>query len=350
MTQSLVVGVDAGATSTRVAVHTLEGTRIGYARAGAGNPTAHGLGKALSAVDQALAAALPPGGGPRVVASMAGVAGYADEVVPALAELWAAHGIERAPRFQGDLPIAYAAGSAEPDGSLLLSGTGAAAARIVGYELDLVADAMGWLLGDAGSGFWIGRRAAKALVDALDRGLPVATLFPGPPADGTASVEPVAGEAAPIEPGTSAGLDAEGLLFRLVGQHFLGAERPATPRAAGARIVRLAQADHMRLAALSSLVSEAAAAGDPLAVKIAHEAADRLVATLRRVHVSGPVVLAGSVLTSAGPVREAVLDLLAGETVLTARDAAGAAAWLAARTVLTEAEARSAHAAFTAAA
>ncbi|AQZ65886.1 N-acetylglucosamine kinase of eukaryotic type [[Actinomadura] parvosata subsp. kistnae] len=349
-----MVGVDAGATSTRVAVHTLEGTRVGYARAGAGNPTAHGLGKALSALDEALGAALPPGGGPRVVASMAGVAGYADEVVPALAEVWAAHGIEGAPRFQGDVPIAYAAGSAEPDGSLLLSGTGAAAARIVGYELDLVADAMGWLLGDAGSGFWIGRRAAKALVDALDRGLPVATLFPGPPPDGTASgeaapIKPVAGEAAAIEPGTSAGLDAEGLLFRLVGQHFLGAERPATPRAAGARIVRLAQADHMRLAALSSLVSEAAAAGDPLAVKIAHEAADRLVATLRRVHVSGPVVLAGSVLTSAGPVRETVLDLLAGETVLTARDAAGAAAWLAARTVLTDAEARSAHAAFTAA-
>ncbi|NJP94466.1 ATPase [Nonomuraea sp. FMUSA5-5] len=340
MTQSLVVGVDAGATSTRVAVHTLEGTRVGYARAGAGNPTAHGLGKALSALDEALGAALPPGGGPRVVASMAGVAGYADEVVPALAEVWAAHGIEGAPRFQGDVPIAYAAGSAEPDGSLLLSGTGAAAARIVGYELDLVADAMGWLLGDAGSGFWIGRRAAKALVDALDRGLPVATLFPYPPTHGTAS----------IEPGTPAGLDAEGLLFRLVGQHFLGAERPATPRAAGARIVRLAQADHMRLAALSSLVSEAAAAGDPLAVKIAHEAADRLVATLRRVHVSGPVVLAGSVLTSAGPVREAVLDLLAGETVLTARDAAGAAAWLAARTVLADAEARSVHAAFTAAA
>nr|SBO93268.1 N-acetylglucosamine kinase of eukaryotic type [Nonomuraea gerenzanensis] len=321
-----MVGVDAGATSTRVAVHALDGTRVGYARAGAGNPTAHGLRKAVASLAEALRAALPQGSGPRVVASMVGMAGDVAEMVPELARVWAEHGIAKPPRYEGDLTIAYAAGSAEPDGTLLLSGTGAGAARIVNYELARVADAMGWLLGDVGSGFWIGRQAAKAVVEAMDRGLPVEALLPDElpaPGDG-------------------------GLLRTLVGRHFLGTERPPTPRAAGARIVRLVQADHMRLAALSSLVSEAAAAGDPLAVKISHEAADHLVATLRRVHVSGPVVLAGSVLTSAGPVREAVLELLSGETVTTARDAAGAAAWLSARTVLPDPEARALHAVFTA--
>ncbi|MCP2361001.1 N-acetylglucosamine kinase-like BadF-type ATPase [Nonomuraea thailandensis] len=321
MTQSLVVGVDAGATSTRVAVHALDGTRVGYARAGAGNPSAHGVARAVASVGEALAAALPPDGGPRVVASMAGVAGYVAEMVPELNRLWAAHGIADGPRYGGDVPMAYAAGSAEPEGSLLLSGTGAGAARIVGFELDQVADALGWLLGDVGSGFWIGRQAAKAVIDALDRGMPLSSLLPDEPA---------------------------GTLASLVGRHFLGAERPATPRAAAARIVRLAQADHMRLAALSTLVNEAATAGDPLAVKISQEAADHLVATLRRVHVSGPVVLAGSVLTSDGPVREAVLELLSGETVTRARDAAGAAAWLSARPLLPSSEARALHPAFTA--
>ncbi|MBB6554586.1 N-acetylglucosamine kinase [Nonomuraea rubra] len=325
MTQSLVVGVDAGATSTRVAVHALDGTRVGYARAGAANPTAHGLLKAAASLGDAVKAALPPGSGPRVAASMVGMAGDVAEMVPELARIWAEHGIVHGPRYEGDLTIAYAAGSAEPDGSLLLSGTGAGAARIAGYELAQVADAMGWLLGDTGSGFWIGRQAAKAVVNAMDRGLPVAELLPAePPAGG------------------------EGLLLTLVGRHFLGTERPATPRAAGARIVRLAQADHMRLAALSALVSEAAQAGDPLAVKIVQEAADHLVATLRRVHVSGPVVLAGSVLTSDGPVREAVMELLSGETVTTARDAAGAAAWLSARPLLPSSEATALHPAFTA--
>ncbi|WP_164903418.1 N-acetylglucosamine kinase [Nonomuraea polychroma] len=329
MTQSLVVGVDAGATSTRVAVHALDGTRVAYTRAGAGNPTAHGLAKAVAAIEEALAAALRPHDGGRVVGSVAGIAGRVTEMVPALAKVWADHGIAEGPRHIGDVPIAYVAGSAEPDGSLLLSGTGAVAARIEGYELGVIADGLGWLLGDEGSGFWIGRAAAKAVVDAFDRGLPVTAI--DAPSDAPGARGPVGGP-----------------LVTLVAGHFLGDERPATPRGVADRIVRLAQADHMRLAALSSLVSQAAAAGDSMAAGIVREAADRLVATLRRVHVSGPVVLAGSVLTSEGPIRQAVMELLDGETVTTARDAAGAAAWLAARALLPEADAKARHAAFTA--
>ncbi|SEF59723.1 BadF-type ATPase [Nonomuraea solani] len=320
MTESLLVGVDAGATSTRVAVHTLDGRRVGYARAGAGNPTAHGLAKAVASVEAALGEALGSLDGARVVGSMAGVAGHVEEMVPELTKLWAAHGITTGPRYVADVTIGYAAGTSEPDGSLLLSGTGAVACQVVNYELGEIADGLGWLLGDAGSGFWIGRQAVKAVIEALDRGMPVAAL------------------SAPAPSGT---------LARLVGEHFLGAERFATPRAAADRIVRRSQADPMRLAAVSSLVSEAAAAGDPLAVKIAQEAAHHLVTTLRRIHVSGPVVLAGSVLTSDGPVRSAVTELLADETVTTAADAAGAAAWLAARPLLTPADATSRHATFT---
>ncbi|MGW4961201.1 N-acetylglucosamine kinase [Nonomuraea sp. NPDC004186] len=313
MTESLVVGVDAGATSTRVAVHALDGTRVGYARAGAGNPTAHGLGKAVANVAAALGEALGTHDGRRVVASLTGVAGHVAEMVPELAKVWAGHGIAEGPRYMGDTPIAYAAGSPEPDGSLLLSGTGAVAARIVDFRLDAIADGLGWLLGDEGSGFWIGRQAVKEVVGALDRGAP-----------------------------------PTGALAELVVEHFLGDDRPAAPRAVADRIVRLAQADHMRLAALSSLVSQAAEAGDEAALQVTREAAERLVATLGRVHVSGPVVLAGSVLTSEGPVRQAVVKLLADKNVTTAGDAAGAAAWLAARDLLPEADAKALHAAFTA--
>lgn len=341
MTESLVVGVDAGATSTRVAVHALDGTRVGYARAGAGNPSAHGLSKAVAAVREALGAALGSHDGGRVVASLAGVAGHVAEMAPELAKVWADHGIAQGPRLQGDVPIAYAAGSPEPRGSLLLSGTGAVAARIVDFELDVIADGLGWLLGDAGSGFWIGRAAAMAVVDAFDRGLPVETID----ADATTGA---IGADSPMESIGAASDAGFGLLVALVAKDFLGDERPATPRDVADRIVRLAQADRARLAGLSALVSRAAAAGDPMAVTIVHEAAGHLVATLRRVHVSGPVVLAGSVLTSEGPVRQAVTELLAGESVTTARDAAGAAAWLAARDLLPEAEAKAGHATFTA--
>ncbi|MEU7746352.1 BadF/BadG/BcrA/BcrD ATPase family protein [Nonomuraea sp. NPDC049158] len=312
LTIGLALGIDAGATSTRVSVHALDGTRVGYARAGAGNPSAHGLANAVAAIETALGEALAGLDASSVVTSLAGISGFVDEMVPALAKVWAGHGIASGPRLMGDTVIAYVAGSPEPDGSLLLSGTGAVAARVTGYQLDVIADGLGWLLGDAGSGFWIGRAGAKAVVAELDRGA------------------------------------SAGVLVELVVEHFLGAERGPTPRKDADRIVRLAQADHMRLAALSALVSQAAQAGDPLALGIARQAAEHLAATVRRVHRSGPVVLAGSVLTSEGPVRQAVRELLAGETVTTARDAAGAAAWLAARDLLPEADRRASHAAFTA--
>ncbi|MER7506299.1 BadF/BadG/BcrA/BcrD ATPase family protein [Nonomuraea pusilla] len=327
MSKTLVIGVDAGATSTRVAVHALDGTRVGYARAGAGNPSAHGLAKAVAAIATALDRALDQAGqalgghdGAAVAASLAGVAGQSDALVPELAKVWAERGIPDGPRIIRDVPIAYAAGSPEPSGSLLLSGTGAVAARIVEHEhVDAIADGLGWLLGDAGSGFWIGRAAAQAVIEALDR----------------------------AAPGTG-GVYGLGVLGELVVEHFLGQERPPTPRAAADRIVRLAQADHMRLAALSALVSEAATAGDPAAAAIVEQAAAHLTATLARIHLTGPVVLAGSVLTSEGPVRTAVLERLAGRDTAVAGDAAGAAAWLAARPHLTAAAARSLHAAFTA--
>lgn len=338
-----MVGVDAGGTSTRVAVHTLDGRRAGYGRAGPGNPSAHGLARAVEAIGEALQEALRGLDPSRVAASLAGVAGRVDELEAELAATWARLGVPEGPRVAGDTTIAYVAGTPEPSGSLLLSGTGAVAARIEHYRRAAIADGLGWLLGDAGSGFWIGRAAAKAAVAALDRG------------------------------------SRGGLLVELVTQEFLGADRTApgradahraaqdhadahrasrgraddvtSARADADRIVRLAQADHMRLASLSRLVSQAASAGDPMAEEIVGEAARHLAATVRRVHVSGPVVLAGSVLTSEGPVREAVRGLLAGsvEDVVTARDAAGAAAWLAARSggLLAPERARELHPLFT---
>jgi len=314
VTYSLVVGVDAGATASRVAVHTLDGTRVGYARGSAGNPTAHGMDKAIAAIGAALREALGAHDGSRVVASLAGVSGHVQEMEPELAKVWAGAGIATGPRLAGDVAIAYVAGSPAPDGSLLLSGTGAVAARITDHELTTIADGLGWLLGDEGSGFWIGRAAVKAVVSALDH--------PAQPLSGT--------------------------LPDLLLDHFLGAARGATPRDTADRVVRLAQADHMRLAALAPLVSRAAVEGDRTALAITRQAAGHLAATVRRVHVSGPVVLAGSVLTNEGPVRRAVAESLADRTVLTARDAAGAAAWLAAYDLLPADERDTLHGRFTA--
>ncbi|RSM97091.1 hypothetical protein DMB42_46860 [Nonomuraea sp. WAC 01424] len=302
----LFAGVDAGGTTTRAAVHAADGTRLGHGTAGPGNPAAHGATAAAAAIGQALRRALD-GLDPRLVAaSVAGVAGGDDDFAQVLGRVWAECGIPEPPRTAGDVEVSYAAGTAAPSGTLLLAGTGAAAARFSGRAVTAVADGLGWLLGDEGGGFWIGRAGVRAAVRALDAGLPY------------------------------------GPLVELVSGHF-GVTGEPRRRADG--IVRLAQADRMLLAAAAPLVTRAAAAGDGDAADIVAEAARRLTATAARLSGEGPIVLAGGVLAADGPVRTAVLARLAGREVTTARDGTAGACWLAALDRLGD---RAAHDRFTA--
>ncbi|MEU1725732.1 BadF/BadG/BcrA/BcrD ATPase family protein [Nonomuraea sp. NPDC005692] len=317
----LFAGVDAGGTTTRAAVHAADGTRLGHGTAGPGNPAAHGPAAARLAIGQALRRALDGLDPALVAASVAGVAGGDDAFAATLGRTWAECGIAVPPRMVGDVEIAYAAGTAAPSGTLLLAGTGAAAARFSGRTVTAVADGLGWLLGDEGGGFWIGRAGVRAAVRALDRpGDDPEVRLPDHPDHTRDRAEGRMGRA----PG--AGLAYEPLVD-LVSAHFGVA---GEPRRRADRIVRLAQADRMLVAAAAPLVSRAAAAGDERAAGIVAEAARRLTATAARLSGDGPLVLAGGVLTTDGPVRAAVLARLAGRQVRTARDATAGACWLAA--------------------
>ncbi|WP_228564599.1 BadF/BadG/BcrA/BcrD ATPase family protein, partial [Catenulispora rubra] len=75
-----------------------------------------------------------------------------------------------------DVTVAFAAGTPAPDGTLLVSGTGAVAARMHDRLPVHFRDGYGWLLGDEGSGFWIGRQAARAALAAADGRRPMAEL------------------------------------------------------------------------------------------------------------------------------------------------------------------------------
>ena len=57
----------------------------------------------------------------------------------------------------------------------MVCGTGAGAVRIGDGDIVNVVDAAGWLLGDNGSGYWLGQQAARAVVAAIEeRGEPTA--------------------------------------------------------------------------------------------------------------------------------------------------------------------------------
>jgi glucosamine kinase len=82
--------------------------------------------------------------------------------------LWRDLGLTCPVRVVSDVTVAFAAGTPEPDGTLALSGTGAVAARMRDRMPARFRDGYGWLLGDDGSGFWIGRQAVRATLAAVD--------------------------------------------------------------------------------------------------------------------------------------------------------------------------------------
>ena len=163
----LVIGVDAGGTGSRAVVATLTGLIAGRGTAGPGNPLACGPA-AAHAIGQALRQALTGCDPTRVVAGVLGVAGTSAVSSPAVAAsfaaMWASLGLRCSYRFVGDVVTAFAAGTAEPSGAVLIAGTGAIAARIAGHAPVRTADGLGWLLGDEGSGRWMGLQAVRHAV------------------------------------------------------------------------------------------------------------------------------------------------------------------------------------------
>lgn len=296
----LVIGVDAGGTTTRAVLADADGRVLGTGVADGINQNSSG-GSGVERLALAVRAALGEHPPARVRAGVlgvagAGAAGHARATADATAA-WRGLGIDTDPRVVTDLLSAYAAGEAGPTGSVLVAGTGAGAAAVADREVVRQADAAGWLLGDVGSAVWLAREALVAAVADLD-GRGPATALTAP------------------------------LLERLLGRPAPGAGVQEVIAAAYARPVAA-------LGALAPVVTAAAAAGDPGARTLVDRGAAGLLAALDAVRPAGadtPVVLAGALLTSPGPVVDAVVAGLRERGVehpgRALRPAAGAA-WLA---------------------
>jgi len=293
--ESLVLGGDLGGTSTRILVVGTDGRQHGLSTSDGGNPISRPAGAAAALGDalQRALAGVDPG---QVQASVIGVAGWSALRTPVVAaqfaEVWADAGLTCDPGYRSDLEVAFAAGTPEPDGTVLVAGTGATAGAVTGHRLTRTADGHGWLLGDDGSGFWLGREAVRAALRSLDAGEPQGRL---------------AGS-------VLAALDAAGTVDEVIQAVY---SRPP-----------------VQLAALAPLVSAAYHDGDPQARSIVERAAAALLATVGRVRVEGegtPIVLAGS-LTRDTPVGATLRRLLSARfsgPIRTAGSGVRGAAWLA---------------------
>lgn len=394
----LLLGVDAGGTSVRAVACTPEGavvgrgsSRGGNIRSSSGAPEAH----IASAVRAALATAEPAGRAEVAICVGAAGAGRAgrEEVgavvrralalalavdpVPGPAEtiqgIDAIEGIEarRTPRggpgdggarsgapaesldgrdgrplLLTDLDIAFRSAASSPDGTLLVAGTGAVAAAYAQWRQIRRRDGLGWLLGDAGSGTWLGRRVLRAVAAEVDRNGPSTAMTPhalamlslasaarassavyaapdpSPDPSPDPAAAPSAGDGPTVDTGAGAGPGATGTVPGGAGGDAPEAERPPhdggsvgavvpeCPLAAGplgvdpqdliAAVDRLAPADWARFAGIALN----AAASDAVAAALVDEAAAALLGTLAsaRADDTGDVILAGGLLAS-GPLR-----------------------------------------------
>jgi N-acetylglucosamine kinase-like BadF-type ATPase len=175
-----LLAVDAGGTSSRAVVLTPYGVCLGYGTAGSGNPissgTEHAARQVVTAVRAALDQASLAGIDADAVLAMAGSRTYVSTewITSALASV----GVRGDVVLESDLLATFCSGAWESDGYAVVAGTGAAAIRVRDHLQDVSADGLGWLLGDAGSGFWLGRRVVRAVAAELDNRGPTTALTP----------------------------------------------------------------------------------------------------------------------------------------------------------------------------
>ena len=303
--EGVLLAIDAGGSNTRVVVIDTDGACLGYGVSGSGNPTAVGAHEALRAIRVAVGLALDQARleadqVDRAVLAAAGEQGLLDDLA-----VRSGIGTDRAASLDRVLDILamYHSAAVEPDGIALVAGTGAIAARFSRLRAERVVDGTGWLLGDRGSGFWIGRKVARAVVSHLNGGGPATAL--------TRLV--LADLGLPPPEGSGRSSDVPTVLDAFVSKVY--ADKP------------------VKLARFATLAFRAAPS-DGTAAVIVGEAEAALARTLCRVrdgHEELPVVLGGSVLAHGilgdqGRSGGALADALEGADVRWVHDGAAGAA------------------------
>lgn len=301
-TASLVLGIAAEASTVSALLAAPDGEVLGTGRAAGANPSAYPMDlitdRLASAVNGALSGTDPA----RLGGAVLGIAGFSRLPGPdALRSTWDRLGVRCPVRVVANPVVAFASATSAPCGAVLIAGTGTIAAWIADGEVKHRIDGHGWLVGDDGSGFWLGRQAVRAVLAELDgRGEP--TLLRA------AVLGTVAGDGVPSERSEQLALLREAVYTQ----------------------------PPIALRRYAGLVPAAAEAGDRVARRIVDRSVRLLVDTFAAAVDEGvssaPIVLAGQLLVAQGPIRREVSRQIAvryGREPVVAGDSAGGAAWLA---------------------
>ena len=262
-----LLAIDVGGSTSRATLIDMDGNCLGQGKNRGGNPGSNPPEQAAAAVIAAAETAAAEAGGPLdiKVALLAAAGVRNPEVTRRMEEAFRALGLSGPMVLTGDTQAMLPSVTAAMDGYCIFAGTGSGAVRIRNGEVDAVVDAAGYLLGDLGSGFWLGHHAAIAVTAALERRGPETAL--------TKAVLDSLG----IEMSDELNVDSRVMPLR----HFIDAVYAMRP---------------IELAKFAPLVI--ANADDPVAANLLEQARQYLLADLRHIYdpaMPGPVVLGGSV-------------------------------------------------------
>ena len=203
------------------------------------------------------------------------------EVQRRIDEAFRAMGLTGPLVMTGDTQAMLPSVTAALDGYCIFAGTGSGAVRVRSGEVEAVVDAVGYLIGDLGSGYWLGHHAAIAVAAALEGRGPK-----------TALTEAILG-ALEIPVTENAALDGRPQPLRAFIDTIYNQMRP----------IELAKfAPHVL-----------AHPNDPVAADLLQRSGQYLLANFRHIFnpaMPGPVVLGGSVATHLGGLQEAVAEML----------------------------------------
>lgn len=269
---TLVIGVDAGGTSTTAAVWR-DGVEAGRAKGGSGAVRPTRAMAAASNIADTVRLALSNAGALRGDMLVVGAAGAGrEEERSELRTALRMHDLAERLIVTTDVELALAAAFGAGPGIILIAGTGSIAVARAADGFIVRAGGFGWQMGDEGGGYWIGRMGLQALSRAAD------------------------------------GRGSETILQQTLG--------PIVRCGSFEELVRWSvTATPSEVAALAPGVVAAASKGDQLAAAVLDRAADELVGLVRAVAPDGAdavVALSGGLIGADGPLRERVETRLTG--------------------------------------
>lgn len=165
-----LLAIDVGGSTSRATLVDKTGRCLGQGRNRGGNPASNTPEQAASAIISAVEAAVAEAGAPLdIELALIALAGPRAHVAQdRLEAAFRENGLSGPLVFAGDLEALLASVTAARDGYCIVAGTGAGAVRIRDGAIEAVVDAAGYLLGDLGSGYWLGHHAAIAVTADLE--------------------------------------------------------------------------------------------------------------------------------------------------------------------------------------